>query len=275
MSTKKNDILAKLKELFELTKKEKFADVKLQDGSILRIDGDLVVGGKVSLISTDGAITPAPEGDLTLEDGSTITVKSGVIDVITPAAPAVDALPAVDAATNTAGLAPAVDETKKKPISPLAAADAPVVTPETPAVEGTEASNMDMIAQVCADLSARVGALEAALGTAKAENTQMKSDLAKFNAAPAATPITFKGKNLMDVIKEENASKASNKRGLNFAEQFAKDKNKIPGKVEIKTSYPKSNYDFGAEEGFGRIKPATVAGSTLGFGSGKMEITNE
>lgn len=220
MTNKQNDIMKKLRELFELTKK-KFADVKAQDGSILRVDGDVAVGSKVCIISEDGAITEIPDGDHTLEDGTVLTVKSGVIENITPAEE--------EMTTDTSGLKPAVDEVgKKKKVDTKkdettgSTMSVNVVDPEI------EPQNFDwdMIAEIITDLSNRVSALEQALGSTQAENTDLKKQFAAFKKAPAAEPATYTKRSLLDVIKEENKSNSKANKELKFAEAFAKTRNK-------------------------------------------------
>ena len=92
------DMRVKAKELFTTIKTEKFEDeqkpaasfveVPLQDGTILKVGGELVAGTEVILITPEGEI-PAPEGDLILADGSTIVVKKdGEKSVIAEVKPA-------------------------------------------------------------------------------------------------------------------------------------------------------------------------------------------
>ena len=91
------DMKVKAKELFTTIKTEKFEDapaapsfveVPLQDGTILKVGGELVAGTEVILITPEGEI-PAPEGDLILADGSTIVVKKdGEKSVIAEVKPA-------------------------------------------------------------------------------------------------------------------------------------------------------------------------------------------
>ena len=262
----KNEIMAKLKELFELTKKVKFADTKLQDGSIIRTEGDIVMGTKVSLISEDGSITDVPDGDHTLEDGSIITVKSGVIDAIKPAAaPALDT--PVDAAVNVKAPETEIKTDLPTQTAPAAPAANPATEPD--ADEPAEGFDWNMIAEILTDLANRVGALESAAGVAKME-------MEAFKKAPAATPVTFKGKTLMEVIKEENKANASKSKELSFAEKFAKLK-----PAAKKETSPRSNYDFGAEAQngvaeFGRQTGVKTKNVDFGSGlKGGMEITND
>lgn len=67
----------------------------LQDGATKISVSDLNPGGTVMIKDGTGAESPAPAGDLTLQDGTIITVaEGGVIATVTPAAPAAPAAPA-------------------------------------------------------------------------------------------------------------------------------------------------------------------------------------
>lgn len=55
---------------------------KLNDGTPIVFDGDFLVGTAVFTIDAEGQKQPAPDGELTLEDGSKFTVKGGLIESI-------------------------------------------------------------------------------------------------------------------------------------------------------------------------------------------------
>lgn len=65
-------------------------DVTTTDGKNLNIDV-LAVGGIVTMENM-----PVEDGNYTLTDGSIFTTKNGVIETVTPAAPVVPEVPAVD-----------------------------------------------------------------------------------------------------------------------------------------------------------------------------------
>jgi len=98
----------RLKDHFEITVKDGkisnvkqiFVDAKLEDGTEIRIEGDVIdLGAKVTVLQGDAEV-PAPDGSHTLEDGDVITTKDGVITAFddkgdqeegeTPEAPDVD-----------------------------------------------------------------------------------------------------------------------------------------------------------------------------------------
>lgn len=105
------NISEQIKEKMPLIKKllfgsaEKFVDAKLVDGTIIRIEPEVAVGGTVQVIGADGELLPAPDAQHQLEDGSVVTTEGGLIlEVIAaPAAPAekpedMEAAPAAPAA---------------------------------------------------------------------------------------------------------------------------------------------------------------------------------
>lgn len=150
--TKINELL---RELFALSKKLSFADLKLKDGSILRTTADTFdKGAQVTIVSADGAESAAPEGDVTAEDGTVLTIKSGVIENV--------------------GTAPAPAEEKM---------EAPA--PEAP-VEDDSAENLDpsMLMDTIKNLIDRVAALEESYAS-----TSMTVE--KMSAQPASKPFSF------------------------------------------------------------------------------------
>ena len=61
--------------------KEKFADVKLKDGEIMRVEGDVpTVGRLTKKVSYDGALLPVADGDYETEDGKIISIVGGAIE---------------------------------------------------------------------------------------------------------------------------------------------------------------------------------------------------
>ena len=59
-------------------------EVTLKDGTIARYEGDLAVGGELYLLTPQGE-TIAPDGSYEIEDGTVVTVASGLISAVTPA----------------------------------------------------------------------------------------------------------------------------------------------------------------------------------------------
>lgn len=75
------------KEAFEKIKtllfgEQKMSDAKLADGTIIQWEGDLSEGTALNVVAEDGNVTPAPDGVHELEDGTKITVVSGMVTAI-------------------------------------------------------------------------------------------------------------------------------------------------------------------------------------------------
>lgn len=64
---------------FGFLKEEKFMDVKLVDGNVLKIEGDSIAAGAKVMVVTEEGEVPAPNGEYELEDGTKIIVAEGVI----------------------------------------------------------------------------------------------------------------------------------------------------------------------------------------------------
>lgn len=72
----------------------KATEVEAQDGTKLKIEGDLAQGSKVTVLSQDGTEVPAPDGDILLKDGTTISIKDElIVEVKAPEAPVLDDQP--------------------------------------------------------------------------------------------------------------------------------------------------------------------------------------
>jgi hypothetical protein len=88
------ELVKMLKEKFNEKKvDQKFKDAKLQDGSIVRYDGDMpVMGMPIQVISETGEVMPLADGEYVLEDGTILKVAQGMIaEVVAPQAEAVEA----------------------------------------------------------------------------------------------------------------------------------------------------------------------------------------
>ena len=75
--------LSALKEKF--AGEQKFVDLKLQDGTVVRISGDQpLANAQISAIDEAGQLIPLPTGNYVAEDGAMIVVADGVITEYTP-----------------------------------------------------------------------------------------------------------------------------------------------------------------------------------------------
>ena len=72
------------------TQKQAFADYKLADGTVIRVDGDLVAGTPVYVLSEDETL-PAPDGEHEVEGVGVVKTEGGKItEVVVAEAPAAE-----------------------------------------------------------------------------------------------------------------------------------------------------------------------------------------
>lgn len=73
--------LDKIKNRQDMSKtKTKLAEAKLQDGTVVVTDTDVMaVGDEIFVVDAEGNRTPAPDGDHVLEDGTVVSVSQGKI----------------------------------------------------------------------------------------------------------------------------------------------------------------------------------------------------
>ena len=74
----KESIEALRSALRSFTTEQKFADYKLADGTTIRINGDLVNGAEVFVV-TDTEVLPAPDGEHTIEGVGVVKTLNGRI----------------------------------------------------------------------------------------------------------------------------------------------------------------------------------------------------
>lgn len=65
-------------EIKNLMIKYGFIDAKLEDGTEIKVDGELEEGNEVVVVTEDAEL-PAPDGEHTLEDGTVVETEDGVI----------------------------------------------------------------------------------------------------------------------------------------------------------------------------------------------------
>ena len=86
------------------TQKQVFADYKLADGTVIRVDGDLVAGTPVYVIADDTTL-PAPDGEHQVEGVGVVKTEGGKITEVVVAeapAPAEEVAVAAEIAPDTA-----------------------------------------------------------------------------------------------------------------------------------------------------------------------------
>lgn len=67
---------------FGFLTEEKFLDAKLEDGTVLRVEGDSLAEGAAIFVVTEEGEVPAPDGVHTLEDGTKVQTAEGVIAMV-------------------------------------------------------------------------------------------------------------------------------------------------------------------------------------------------
>lgn len=67
-----------IKQIKDLMVKYGFVDAKLEDGTEIKVDGDLEVGDEVVVVLEDSEV-PAPDGEHVLDSGEVIQTEEGVI----------------------------------------------------------------------------------------------------------------------------------------------------------------------------------------------------
>lgn len=190
-------ILQKIKALFEAEVIEAtFKDAKTKDGSIIRIEGDIKEGSIASLIAEDGSVTPAPVGDLELEDGTVLTIG--------------------DAGAITAIVTP------KTPEAEMSAPEVPVEAPatETPEVAKEEVDKVAALEAKVAELEAAIAmcadqikslmdggpTAAAEMADVKKENKSLKKQVKELAAEPATPAVAFKKVEAIEVAKSNKKS---------------------------------------------------------------------
>jgi hypothetical protein len=70
--------IKKLMVQFGLLSPENFAEAKLVDGTVVKVEGDLVEGAAIKVVTEDAEI-PAPDGVHELMDGTKVETKDGIV----------------------------------------------------------------------------------------------------------------------------------------------------------------------------------------------------
>lgn len=86
----KEKIAEARKLIAQFTAAFKFADYKLEDGTIVRVDGELAIGTAVFVIDAEGQLIPAPDGVHSLPEVGEVTTEGGMITVVPEVAAVVE-----------------------------------------------------------------------------------------------------------------------------------------------------------------------------------------
>jgi hypothetical protein len=76
--------LKSLKNILKFSMAQKFADYTLDNGAVIRVEGDLVVGTAVSVVNADGSTSPAPDAVHVIEGVAKVKTEGGIITEIMP-----------------------------------------------------------------------------------------------------------------------------------------------------------------------------------------------
>lgn len=179
------------------TQKQAFADYKLADGTVIRVDGDLVAGTPVYVI-TDDATLPAPDGEHQVEGVGVVKTEGGKItEVVVAEAPAAEV---------------AAQEVEIE-VSPEGEA------PEAPAAAGVGLTPEAVQEIVAKHLAAIVEEMKAAM---EVEMGKMKEKMASFaSQMETMTDIVEKVAELPSEAPKPTASAIVEQRKASAAQNFA------------------------------------------------------
>jgi hypothetical protein len=160
------------------TQKQSFADYKLTDGTVVRVDGDLVAGTAVYVVAEDGTL-PAPDGEHVVEGVGTIKTEGGkIVEVIAAevATPVIEPLPV--AAEITPEVAVGVTEEIKDAY--------PAMTPEV--VEAIVAKHLASIMEELKAAYAEMGKMKEKMSAFASQVETMADIVEKVSELPTEAP---------------------------------------------------------------------------------------
>ena len=193
------------------TQKQSFADYKLTDGTVVRVDGDLVAGTAVYVVAEDGTL-PAPDGEHVVEGVGTIKTEGGkIVEVIAAevATPVIEALPV--AAEITPEVAVDVTEEIKNAY--------PLMTPEV--VEAIVAKHLASIMEELKAAYAEMGKMKEKMSAFASQVETMADIVEKVSELPTETPKA----NGFAIVEQRKAQVSQNFNALAQALQSLKSKN--------------------------------------------------
>jgi Asp-tRNA(Asn)/Glu-tRNA(Gln) amidotransferase C subunit len=182
---------------FSVQAPQSFADYTLEDGTVVRVDGELVEGTEVYVIA-DETVIPAPDGTHTIPDVGTIVTVGGKITEV-------QATPAAEPVAEVEVEAEITPEVATEVVEEIADAY-PTMTPEvvTEIVAKHLQAIMDELKAAMTELGAQRKKMEAMAShmTTMADIVEKVSDLPTAPAAPSIPGIVENNKRR----KEENFS---------------------------------------------------------------------
>ena len=152
------------------TQKQSFADYKLTDGTVVRVDGDLVAGTAVYVVAEEGTL-PAPDGEHVVEGVGTIKTEGGkIVEVIAAEAP-------VAAQEVEIEVAPEEPEAPEAPVA---------MTPEV--VEAIVAKHLASIMEELKAAYAEMGKMKEKMSAFASQVETMADIVEKVSELPAEAP---------------------------------------------------------------------------------------
>ena len=188
------------------TNKQSFADYKLVDGTVVRVDGDLVAGTAVYVVAEDGTL-PAPDGEHVVEGVGTIKTEGGkIVEVIAAEVP-------VAAQEVEIEVAPEEPEAPEMPEAPIA------MTPEV--VEAIVAKHLANIMEELKAAYAEMGKMKEKMSAFASQVETMADIVEKVSELPAEAPKASGSA----IVEQRKAAASQNFNALAQALQTLKTKN--------------------------------------------------
>ena len=188
------------------TQKQSFADYKLADGTVVRVDGDLVAGTAVYVVAEDGTL-PAPDGEHVVEGVGTIKTEGGkIVEVIAAEVP-------VAAQEVEIEVAPEEPEAPEMPEAPIA------MTPDM--VEAIVAKHLSAIMEELKAAYAEMGKMKEKMASFASQVETMADIVEKVSELPAEAPKASGSA----IVEQRKAQASQNFNALAQALQSLKSKN--------------------------------------------------
>ena len=188
------------------TQKQSFADYKLVDGTVVRVDGDLVAGTAVYVVAEDGTL-PAPDGEHVVEGVGTIKTEGGkIVEVIAAEVP-------VAAQEVEIEVAPEEPEAPEMPEAPIA------MTPDM--VEAIVAKHLSAIMEELKAAYAEMGNMKEKMSAFASQVETMADIVEKVSELPAEAPKASGSA----IVEQRKAQASQNFNALAQALQSLKSKN--------------------------------------------------
>ena len=184
------------------TQKQSFADYKLADGTIVRVDGDLVASTPVFVVAEEGTL-PAPDGEHVVEGVGTIKTEGGkIVEVIAAEVPV------------------AAQEVEVEVAPEEVAPEAPIaMTPDM--VEAIVAKHLSAIMEELKAAYAEMGKMKEKMSAFASQVETMADIVEKVSELPAEAPKASGSA----IVEQRKAQASQNFNALAQALQSLKSKN--------------------------------------------------